>query len=71
MTIGINLTGAHWAKSSYSSGGDNCVEVASANDTTGIRDSKAPHGPLLTFPTASFTAFLGGIKSPIADHDLC
>ncbi|MFE3941297.1 DUF397 domain-containing protein [Streptomyces sp. NPDC059118] len=33
------LGAADWAKSSFSSGGDNCVEVAFAHGVAGIRDS--------------------------------
>ncbi|QIP85907.1 DUF397 domain-containing protein [Streptomyces sp. Tu 2975] len=28
-----------------------------------MRDSKAPHGPALAFDTASWTAFIGGLKA--------
>ncbi|MFD3910901.1 DUF397 domain-containing protein [Streptomyces sp. NPDC058603] len=52
-----------WVKSSFSSGGDNCVEVAVTDATTGIRDSKIPHGPQLAFSTTAFTTFLSGVKA--------
>ncbi|GGZ76265.1 DUF397 domain-containing protein [Streptomyces bluensis] len=46
-------------KSSYSGAQSNCVEIA---DTTGngraVRDSKQPHGPLLTVSRDSWQAFL-------------
>ncbi|MGW1907323.1 hypothetical protein BLA24_19830 [Streptomyces cinnamoneus] len=50
---------ALWHKSSYSSGGDNCVEVATQAHPApiAIRDSKHPHGPLLTFSPAEFRFF--------------
>ncbi|MCZ7415275.1 MULTISPECIES: DUF397 domain-containing protein [unclassified Streptomyces] len=28
-----------------------------------VRDSKAPHGPALAFPAASWTAFVTGLKA--------
>ncbi|MGW0501576.1 DUF397 domain-containing protein [Micromonospora sp. NPDC003241] len=60
----MELTGAIWRKSSRSSanGGD-CVEVAdNLPGVVGVRDSKDPTGPALTFgPTAwrTFIAQLG------------
>lgn len=51
-----------WRKSSLSSGGDNCVEVAFAADgSIGVRDSKQQGlGPVLEFTPAEWDAFLGG-----------
>ncbi|MFI5494872.1 DUF397 domain-containing protein [Actinoplanes sp. NPDC051859] len=61
----MDLTRAKWHKSSRSStnGGD-CVEVA-ANlpDVVGVRDSKAPAGPVLAFPRGGWLAFVTGVKS--------
>lgn len=53
-----------WRKSSLSSGGDNCVEVAFAADgSVGVRDTKQHGlGPILEFTPGEWTAFLGGIK---------
>lgn len=52
------VVSAFW-KSSYSGQENACVEVA---DTTpggrAIRDSKQPHGPLLTVSRESWQAFL-------------
>lgn len=48
----------NWRKSSRSGGGDNCVEVAFAEGhTVGVRDSKNPTGPILTFTAARWHAF--------------
>jgi Domain of unknown function (DUF397) len=54
----------NWRKSSRSSGGDNCVEVAIAVDgTIGVRDSKQLGlGPILEFTPSEWEAFLGGAK---------
>ncbi len=57
-----------WFKSGFSSGGDNCVEVAFADGTTGIRDSKVTQGPILAVTAAAFAAFLGGIKGAGPDR---
>ncbi|NKQ24285.1 DUF397 domain-containing protein [Streptomyces galbus] len=49
-----------WQKSSYSGEGDGneCVEIATTPTRTAVRDSKDPARAVLTFPTASFAAFL-------------
>ena len=58
-----NPTFTTWHKSSHSSGGDNCVEVAFAPDgAVGIRDSKNPGGPVLAFTSSEWKAFRGGIQ---------
>lgn len=50
---------ASWRKSSYSNGaGSNCVEVAGMAASIAVRDSKDRSGPVLTFGTADWTAFL-------------
>lgn len=55
---------AHWRKSSYSNGtGGDCVEVA--DGLTGIvpvRDSKLPHGPVLTITAPAWTSFVTSLK---------
>ncbi|MDX3091738.1 MULTISPECIES: DUF397 domain-containing protein [Streptomyces] len=53
-----------WQKSSYSGEGDGnaCLEIASSPTRTAVRDSKAPALAALTFPTASFTAFVDALK---------
>lgn len=53
----------NWRKSSLSSGGDNCVEVAMAADgSIGVRDSKQGGlGPVLEFTPAEWDAFVGGV----------
>jgi hypothetical protein len=54
----------NWRKSSLSSGGDNCVEVAVATDgSVGVRDSKQQaRGPVLEFTPTEWDAFVGGVK---------
>ncbi|WP_308257294.1 DUF397 domain-containing protein [Saccharothrix luteola] len=47
-----------WMKSSYSANNGNCVEVAVTDAVTGVRDSKNADGPVLTFPTDRWAAFL-------------
>ena len=56
-----------WFKSSYSSNGGQCIEVAANLVTTRgmvpVRDSKDPSGPALAFPAAAFAAFVGAVKA--------
>ncbi|MFG1658580.1 DUF397 domain-containing protein [Micromonospora chersina] len=56
----MDLTGARWRKSTRSgSNGGACVEVA-ANlpGVVGVRDSKDPAGPVLTFTPETWRAFV-------------
>ncbi|KWT60379.1 hypothetical protein ADL21_19375 [Streptomyces albus subsp. albus] len=59
------LSTARWRKSSYSNAnGGNCVEIAEdIPGTIPVRDSKTPHGPILTFPTAAWAAFIDALKT--------
>jgi hypothetical protein len=47
-----------WRKSSHSGGGNDCVEIATSDTTTAVRDSKNPDGPRLSFGPGNWTAFL-------------
>ncbi|UQA91666.1 DUF397 domain-containing protein [Streptomyces halobius] len=52
-----------WVKSSYSSNGGNCIEVA-ANipGAVPVRDSKDPHGPALVFSADGWSSFVAAVK---------
>lgn len=53
-----------WRKASYSHANNmNCVELAHAGDVAGVRDSKNPAGPVLTFGQAELARFIGAVKS--------
>ncbi|MFP8960869.1 DUF397 domain-containing protein [Streptomyces nanhaiensis] len=59
-----------WTKSSFSeAGGNNCVEVAAADDGDGIavRESTDP-GRVLTTDRAAFRALLRGAKAGAFDR---
>ncbi|MFH9422793.1 DUF397 domain-containing protein [Streptomyces sp. NPDC017529] len=61
----LGTNAARWRKSSYSNAnGGNCVEIAeNFPGTVPVRDSKTPHGPILTLPTASWAAFIAALKA--------
>ncbi|MGA5565312.1 DUF397 domain-containing protein [Streptomyces platensis] len=53
-----------WRKSSYSSGGGNCVEVAAlGTGIVAVRDSKTPAQAPLRFSSTTFTTFLQVLNS--------
>ncbi|UNS98337.1 DUF397 domain-containing protein [Streptomyces tubbatahanensis] len=59
-----DLSTAAWRKSSYSNqDGGACIEVADNVATlVPVRDSKTPHGPVLTFPPATWTSFISALR---------
>ncbi|MEU7447693.1 DUF397 domain-containing protein [Streptomyces sp. SID7982] len=56
-----------WFKSSYSSNGGACVEVATnlvaPHGIVPVRDSKVQSGPVLTVPATAFSSFVAGVKA--------
>jgi hypothetical protein len=62
----VDLTQAHWVKSSYSNGGGgSCVEWAPSYAASGVvpvRDSKVPEGPALVFPVGAWRAFVDTVR---------
>ncbi|MES4901636.1 MULTISPECIES: DUF397 domain-containing protein [unclassified Streptomyces] len=55
-----------WFKSSYSSNGGDCVEVAAnfvaSRGIVPVRDSKEPHGPALVFESSAWSSFVAAVK---------
>lgn len=55
-----------WRKSTRSNNSGACVEVATnlrdTQDAVLVRDSKVPDGPVLTFTSREWAAFLGGVR---------
>lgn len=55
---------ANWRKSSYSGKEGNCVELAHfPGETTAMRDSLDPNGPVLTYPATQLAAFVAAAGS--------
>jgi hypothetical protein len=52
---------SRWRKSTRSANGGDCVEVRQV-DGVQVRDSKDRDGPVLTFDTATWTAFVDAVK---------
>jgi hypothetical protein len=61
-----------WRKASYSGDQGACVEVAALStavtDTIGVRDSKDPHGPILTLDRTTAAVLARAIRA--GDLDL-
>ncbi|MFF5013803.1 DUF397 domain-containing protein [Streptomyces sp. NPDC001165] len=58
-----DLSTAAWIKSSYSAGGNDCLEVT--HDFPAlipVRDSKNPQGPKLFFSSVTWAAFTSSLK---------
>ncbi|MDJ1137769.1 DUF397 domain-containing protein [Streptomyces iconiensis] len=55
-----------WFKSSYSSNGGDCVEVAAnlvvTDGVVPVRDSKAPDGPVVACGADAFAVFVGAVR---------
>ncbi|GAA2081615.1 DUF397 domain-containing protein [Actinomadura alba] len=65
----FDVSSAQWRKSSRSgSSGDQCVEVADLYAAIGVRDSKDPGGPELTFTPGEWKTFTAYAKA--GRHDL-
>ncbi|WP_406232615.1 DUF397 domain-containing protein [Nocardia sp. NBC_01009] len=61
--MNTDLSEAKWFKSSRSSGGKECVEVAFLDrGHVGVRDSKNPTGPALVFTPSEWDAFTTGVN---------
>jgi Domain of unknown function (DUF397) len=63
-----SLADAQWRKSSRSTGGNQCVEVAAAGGVYAVRDSKNPAAGHLAFSAAAWAEFLTAVKSGTFGH---
>ncbi|MFF0072155.1 DUF397 domain-containing protein [Streptomyces sp. NPDC005494] len=53
---------AGWYKSSYSGANQGeCLEVAAGHPIIPVRDSKAPHGPVITFSSPRWATFVAAV----------
>ncbi|MBB6416081.1 DUF397 domain-containing protein [Streptomyces sp. AK010] len=58
METSRQLWSATWRKSSFSSSGGDCVEVADLGPGVGVRDSKNPEVGILTVSPKAYAAFV-------------
>ncbi|WP_433371357.1 DUF397 domain-containing protein [Streptosporangium sp. CA-115845] len=63
MATNENSPSVTWRKSSRSTNGGNCVEVAREDSRYLVRDSKDPDGFILSFAPSGWAAFLGWVKA--------
>ncbi|MEV6436227.1 DUF397 domain-containing protein [Streptomyces anulatus] len=60
-----------WFKSSYSSNGGDCIEVAAnlvaSRGIVPVRDSKVVGGPVVAVPATAFAAFVAGVRGGTFD----
>lgn len=60
----VDLVGATWRKSSYTSNNGQCVEIAEGfQGVMPVRDSKDPEGPALVFGIDAWDAFVKDVKA--------
>ena len=60
----LDLSRAAWRKSTYSTNGGSCVEVAlGARDLVAVRDSEDPDGPELAFTPRAWRSFAAQVKT--------
>ena len=53
----------NWKKASHSAYNGSCVEVATAEGSVLVRDSKDPDGPVLSVTPAKWRAFLRDVAA--------
>ncbi|EHR50456.1 protein of unknown function (DUF397) [Saccharomonospora marina XMU15] len=61
----MELSGLTWRKSSYSGGGNDCVEVAFTGDGAALRDSKNPTAGALAVPAAEWDVLLEAARAGV------
>jgi hypothetical protein len=55
-------TDMNWRKTTYSNGGENCVETASGSGVVLVRDTKDRDGGTLTFGAGAWERFTASLQ---------
>ncbi|MFI8461143.1 DUF397 domain-containing protein [Kitasatospora sp. NPDC085464] len=64
MSSSLDLSSALWVKSSRSTDGGQCIEVAPGfPNVMPVRDSKDPSGPALVFSSSAWQSFVAAVRS--------
>ncbi|MER7765632.1 DUF397 domain-containing protein [Kitasatospora sp. NPDC096140] len=64
MSSSLDLSSALWVKSSHSTDGGQCIEVAPGfPNVMPVRDSKDPSGPALVFSSTAWQSFVTAIRA--------
>lgn len=58
-----------WRKSTSSTGGQDCIEVAQSGPACLVRDSKNPGGNQLKFSSQAWTTFTRALKRHTCTHN--
>jgi hypothetical protein len=67
--VSVDLSGARWFKSTHSSAGSECVEIAHLDGgRVGVRDSKNPHGGVLVFTPSEWDVFMSVARDGAFDR---
>lgn len=65
----MDMTCVTWRKSTRSNGSGDCVEVATElAGKVGLRDSKDPSGPILTFSPTAWATFVRAAQTEGSHH---
>jgi hypothetical protein len=62
IRVDLNRPPNAWRRSTFCASGA-CVEVAKADESYMVRDSKDPEGPVLTFNQGEWDAFVAGVRA--------
>lgn len=63
-----DLSRVSWRKSSYSGGGNDCVEVAFIDGAAAVRDSKDPDGGAFAFSSLGWNGLLDALRAEGRAH---
>ncbi len=66
-SMDVDVLCRSWRKATYSINNGQCVEVASARAAVLVRDSVNPAGPVVSYSSRTWHAFLASAKAGVFD----